>query len=551
MRAVLLLLPAIALLNPVPCAAVELVTGDPWIQVETEHFTLLSNAGHRTTIQIGDQLEQLWQVMAATFVDVASRPPTWIYVFRDKKTIAPFTVGADGRPDSIAGYYIATPFANYLVIDAAEQEPFRAVAHEFVHYFIHNNLPYVPLWLNEGLAEYYSTIRLARERADLGLSIDEHRHWLKQHSHIPLHQLFLIDRESAEYEHGVNRGSFYAQSWALTHYLISLPNKRRMPDFLGEFQRGATSDEALRAAFHLESPALERSLTAIYASERPLSSHKWWFADWKLEPAVSKSLDRGSVLFHLGNLLTHREPVQFDSAQEYLQSALAADSSRAEVYASLGRLFHKAARYPESHALYEQAVQMDPNDAASRLGFALSLLEENFATDSSLSAAATPPLLLQARDVLLPLIENATLSIEDDITYGQTFLLDRESVSEGIDALTPVVSRLPWRFDAVSCLIALTAHSGDVEGARSLLEKSLRHRGPAELVRRAEMVIADQAIRSATILAGEGRSAEAKQLLEQTIAQTQDKEVRRMVEWSLAPLEGELKSPFVREGDGH
>ena len=104
--AALVLVSAILFQAPVIGAA-EPVTGGAWIQVETEHFTLLSNAGRRTAIQIGDRLEQLWQVMAATFVDAASRPPTWIYVFRDQESIAPFTIGADGRPDSVAGYYIA------------------------------------------------------------------------------------------------------------------------------------------------------------------------------------------------------------------------------------------------------------------------------------------------------------------------------------------------------------------------------------------------------------------------------------------------------------
>ncbi len=524
-----------------PACSAELVAGEPWIEVETEHFTLLSNAGFRTTLEVGDRLEQLWQVMAATFVDVASRPPTWIYVFRDKGSIAPFTVGADGQPDSVAGYYIATPLANYLVVDASVEEPLRAVAHEFVHYFIHNNLPYIPLWLNEGLAEYYSTIRLERERADLGLPIDEHRRWIQQHDLIPLDKLFQIDPESAAYHRGVGRDSFYAQSWALTHYLMSLPNRMQMQALLWEYQRGASSDEALRVAFHLDPAVIWRVLSAIYANGRPLPTQEWWFADWKMESVVTKSVDRGAALYHLGNLLTHREPVQFDLAREYLQAAVTVDSSRADAYASLGQLCHKTGRHSESHTLYEHAVRMAPHDAAIRLEFGLSLLEEHFAAETALSAAATPPRLEQARELLRPLMENATLSIEDDIAYGRTFFLDQVSVDEGIAALTPVVNRLPWRLDAVSYLIALTAHSGDVQGASSLLDKSLRPRGRTELVRQAEMVIADQAIRSAAMHAGKKQLAEARLLLEQTLAQTHDQDVRGMVESAIAQLEPDPK----------
>jgi hypothetical protein len=59
-----------------------------------------------------------------------------------------------------------------------------------------------------------------------------------------------------------------------------------------------------------------------------------------------------------------------------------------------------------------------------------------------------------------------------------------------------VVKREPWRLDAVRDLIALTAHSGDLEGAKALLEQSLRPRGTPVFVWQAEMVIADQERRS-------------------------------------------------------
>jgi tetratricopeptide (TPR) repeat protein len=200
------------------------------------------------------------------------------------------------------------------------------------------------------------------------------------------------------------------------------------------------------------------------------------------------------VLFHLGDLLTHRVPIQFEPAEEYLLAALAADSSRAEAYASLGQLRHQAARYPESHALYAIARQLAPNDPQVRLGFGLSLVEESFAVETGLplSAPVTPPLLLQARAELRPLIALDTPSVEDELAFGRTFLLDREAVDEGLAALQVVVKREPWRLDAVRDLIALTAHSGDLEGARALLEQSLRPRGAPVFVWQAEMVIADQ-----------------------------------------------------------
>jgi tetratricopeptide (TPR) repeat protein len=209
---------------------------------------------------------------------------------------------------------------------------------------------------------------------------------------------------------------------------MSLPDKMRMQSLLRELRRGATTEDALQVAFRLATPALEQELATRYASGQRLPTQEWHFAEWEARPANLKPLAPGAVRFHLGDLLTHRVPIQFDLAEEYLLAALAADSSRAEAYASLGQLRHEAERYPESHALYAIAVQFDPNDPHVRLGFGLSLVEECFAAETGLplSAPATPSLLLQARAELRPLIALDTPSVEDELAFGRTFLLDRE-----------------------------------------------------------------------------------------------------------------------------
>jgi tetratricopeptide (TPR) repeat protein len=472
---------------------------DGWIEVQTEHFKLTSNAGRSSTIKIGTRLEQLWQVLAASFADVATRPPTRIYVFRDEAAFAPFKIGANGKPDSIAGYYVATPLANYIAIDASAGEaPFRTVYHEFVHYFIHNNLPYVPLWLNEGLAEYYSTFKIKGNGAEIGLPIEEHRYWLAQYDLIPLEQLFLIDTSSPEYREGLRRGTFYAQSWALTHYVMSRPDKKQVNVLLRELREGATPGDAFKAAYDLDLGALEKELEAAYTTGRGLGYQEWKFAgDWESGSTVARPLGRGEVAFQLGDLLTHNAPLQFAAAESYLLAALAADSARAGTYASLGQLYHEAERYPESHTHYARAVSMAPDEPAIRLGYGLSLLEEYFAPEGGqpLVARETPALLLAAREQLQRAVTLQMPGLEDELGFGRTFLLDRGAVFPGISALTLVVNQEPWRLDAVRDLVALTAHSGNQPAARALLEKSLRPRGSPELVRQAELVIADEDLR--------------------------------------------------------
>ena len=66
-----------------------------------------------------------------------------------------------------------------------------------------NNYASLPLWLHEGLAEYYSTFEVAKDEARIGLPVaDARRSGCGSHPLIPLATLFTVNERSA----GVQRG---------------------------------------------------------------------------------------------------------------------------------------------------------------------------------------------------------------------------------------------------------------------------------------------------------------------------------------------------------
>ena len=77
------------------------------------------------------------------------------------------------------------------------------------------------MWLNEGLAEYYSTYALAAngKRADIGRPIPRHVALLRERF-LPITQLIGVERSSELYNEGDRQSIFYAEAWALTHYLM-------------------------------------------------------------------------------------------------------------------------------------------------------------------------------------------------------------------------------------------------------------------------------------------------------------------------------------------
>ena len=108
-----------------------------------------------------------------------------------------------------------------------------------MHLLVGDALADVPVWFNEGLAEYDSTYQMYGEReATLGRVKEEHVFELRERF-IPLTELLAVDHRSPLYNEGERRGVFYAESWALVHYLLlgNPQRKGQLATYLAEVRR--------------------------------------------------------------------------------------------------------------------------------------------------------------------------------------------------------------------------------------------------------------------------------------------------------------------------
>ena len=77
------------------------------------------------------------------------------------------------------------------------------------------------MWLNEGLAEFYSTFQMVGDReALLGRPVPGHLEQLNLRTLLPLEDSANVRHDSPMYNEGDRRSLFYAQAWALTHMLL-------------------------------------------------------------------------------------------------------------------------------------------------------------------------------------------------------------------------------------------------------------------------------------------------------------------------------------------
>jgi Tfp pilus assembly protein PilF len=128
---------------------------------------------------------------------------------------------------------------------------FNVVYHEYVHTLLHSNFRWLPTWLDEGLAEYYGNTRFEGKKTYVGApSTRVYR--LKNRTLIPLETLFVVNPWS--YYHGDENqiDTFYAESWALVHYMMFGPDMelgKKLSRFNARIQTGDPQIKAFREVF--------------------------------------------------------------------------------------------------------------------------------------------------------------------------------------------------------------------------------------------------------------------------------------------------------------
>jgi Collagenase len=214
---------------------------DTWMSVRSPHFFLIGNASEKDIRRVATRLEQFREVFTKLLktANFNSPVPTTVVVFKSDGSYKPYKPVVDGKVSDVAGYFQSGEDVNYITLttEANGEDPFSTIYHEFVHLLVNDNFgkAAVPPWFNEGLAEYYSTFDIQEDRkVYLGKLVDNHILLLRDQKLIPLKTLFEVDYYSLHRNKREAMGLFYAEAWALVHYLINGNNGARMKQ-MGQF----------------------------------------------------------------------------------------------------------------------------------------------------------------------------------------------------------------------------------------------------------------------------------------------------------------------------
>ena len=238
-----------------------------WTLTQNSHLELYSQGGGATATAEFTWFEQLRAffeqsgVLGATFND-QNRPPLRVISLQSEKEYENFRL----RSLSDA-YYISDGERDYIVMAALHAGNFDLAAHEYLHYVLHVNGLKLPGWLNEGLAEFFSTLHFAGNSYELGGDLPARTQTLRKNKWLPLADVLNLAGPVPVPYTRKNVDMFYAESWALADMLIMSPQyAAHFHQFVSELGASATTAAAFQKIYG-KSPEEIRTSLEIWAGQ--------------------------------------------------------------------------------------------------------------------------------------------------------------------------------------------------------------------------------------------------------------------------------------------
>ncbi|MGA3350131.1 MAG: tetratricopeptide repeat protein [Candidatus Sulfotelmatobacter sp.] len=338
---------------------------DAWIEVTTPHFVVVTNANEKQGRRAADQFERMRAVFHTAFPKLKLDPGSPIIVLaikdeKDFRALEPEAYLAKGSL-KLGGLFLRAADKNYVLmrLDAEGDHPYSVIYHEYTHLLMSKSAEWIPLWMNEGLAEFYQNTDIREKEVSLGEASPENILLLRQSKLLPLATLFTID-EKSPYYHEENKGSiFYAESWALMHYIQTKDFKEKTSR-LAEYANLLTQNVDPVTAATRTFGDLNRLYSSLEGYVRQGS-----FSYLKMNSAT----DVDDSTFKLESL----SPPQADAiradflaynnrtadAQALLDQALQADPKNVSAHETMGFLAFRQGQLDEAKKWYAQAVQLD------------------------------------------------------------------------------------------------------------------------------------------------------------------------------------------------
>ena len=436
---------------------------EEWTRARSPLVEVLSNGTEAQARRAAAHLEAFHRVMEAALAPLAVAPaaPPLVLAFRDRASFMRVLPLRKGEPQDVGGIILGGSDRTYLAVDLGAGEADVALAHEYAHHVLNPMLAAQPAWLGEGLAELLARASVWPESASIGRGSDAHLRRIARDGPMPLRDLLAVGYLSPTYQ-GEGRALFYAQSWALVHWIVA-GGHGGVPALVAYTEAIANGEEpgaAFASSFGMTVEAAQASLAAYLASP-PLPAVNVPLA--APEPAAIEisPVPAAHVDVHLGDLLLRGG--RNADARSHLGRAL--DGGAPGAPQAMAALLLAEGKVEEAQRHIDAALAADPADARALQRRAEHVVREVARRGDVLGEADA------ARAVAV--LERA-LAANPDLADAAELLarLRPAPLAHRIALLRRAVSRQPERADLAFTLSSLHVKRNDLPEAARVLRRA-------------------------------------------------------------------------------
>jgi len=353
-------------------AALAAPTGK-WVEVRSQNFIVVSNAGEGQARKTAVQFEQIRSLFrdSLSYVKNSPSPVIAILAVKDEDSLREllpeyWAQKGHARP---AGVFLDGGYEQFQVavnLAAHGDNVYESLYHEYYHSVTVPYFPGLPTWVAEGMADFFGNSVIGDKNANLGMPNAGLIEELRSKPLIPLATLFKVDHNSPYYNEQNKVSIFYAESWALIHYLMLGDQRSHNPSFgayLNAVSQGASQDEAAAKAFG-DLRKLQDNL------EKYIGRFSFPIVQ---VPAPAKVPDSSLSMRTLseaevdaysgGFLVLHR---QFEQADPLLKESAQLDPKLALAQRNLAFLHLYRDEHTDALTSLSAAIALDPQDATTR-----------------------------------------------------------------------------------------------------------------------------------------------------------------------------------------
>ena len=368
-----------------------------WIEIKTQHFRVVTDAGEKSGRQTGERFEQMRAAFGLIFGRKTLNEPVPLTIigFRSTKEFRQYCPIFQGKIVELSGFFIPASDENFVAIDMSREESWETVKHEYAHDLLDANYMATAPWFDEGFAEFFSSLKLTDTEAQLGAGIPE-APALLQGKKLGLQQLFEVEHHSETYnKNGQQRDMFYVQSWLVVHYIFDndlVPKAARY--FALRNDQQTPVPEAVQSAFGMSVPDMDKAVLE-YLRANKVKAVVFSLKDQSAvsRDASARTLDPLAARSQLADLHLHERDYGPAAVKEF-EAIIAENPNQVEAQRGLGYAYLQQQNFPKAAQHLQAAAHLGSKDPKVYFYTAMLLQQENP------SAVGSPELVSNLRHAI-------------------------------------------------------------------------------------------------------------------------------------------------------